>query len=216
VIQRLQVSWTTVVLLVVLIACADGFWVTSVQGAVGATAESQTPFVHWARDSALMLTPFLLAVLAALALTRRWLGRGRSENVQLAVAALFTVLITTCVGVAQLAATAARDYKIQVNGIGVTHSLHGTPVIATGDTTIVLASTGGCTEVCAARHQTFVTHVRAAEYASVLMLISNIVLVVWTLALRGGRLWARRPRLELADLRAGGSNVRARERLQLG
>ncbi len=129
VIKRLQVSWTTVVSLVVLIACADAFWATTVQGAVGATAESQTPFVHWLRDSVLMLVPFTLAVLAALALTRRWVVRGHSEIVQLAVAALLLVVITAGVGIAQVSATAARDYRIQVTGIGVTHSLHGTPVV---------------------------------------------------------------------------------------
>ena len=40
--------------------------------------------------------------------------------------------------------------------------------------------------------------------------------VVWVLAVRGGRLWARSPRLGLSDVAIGGSDVRARERLQLG
>jgi hypothetical protein len=215
VIKRLQVSWTTVVSLVVLIACVDAFWATTVQGAVGATAESQTPFVHWLRDSVLMLVPFTLAVLAALALTRRWVVRGHREIVQLAVAALLLVVITAGVGIAQVSATAARDYRIQVTGIGVTHSLHGTPVVQSGTTTVDVTKTG-CTEVCAARHQTLTTHVRAVGYASLVLLLSNLVLVVWVLALRGGRLWARSPRLGLADLTLGGSDVRARERLQLG
>ncbi len=214
-IKRLHVNWPTVIVLVLLIAGADAFWATTVQGAVGATAESQTPFVHWVRDSVLMLAPFTLAVLAVLALTRRWVVRGHGEIVQLAGAALLLVVITSGVGIAQVAATAARDYKIQVTGIGVTHSLHGTPVVQAGSTTVDL-STAGCTEVCAARHETFTTHVRAVGYASVLLLISNLVLVVWVLALRGGRLWARSPRVDLANLTLGGSDVRARERLQLG
>ena len=36
-------------------------------------------------------------------------------------------------------------------------------------------------------------HVRAVGYASLVLLIANLVLVVWVLALRGGRLWGWRP-----------------------
>ena len=84
--HRLPVSWATVVVCAVVIAYVDGYWTTSLRGAVGAIEGSQRPFTRWLRDSTLMLPLFLLGVLAALALTRRWVGRSRRELVQLAVA----------------------------------------------------------------------------------------------------------------------------------
>ena len=186
--RRLPVSWPTVALLVVFITFADGFWVTSVQGAIGAIERNQTPLANWLRDSTLMLVPFSLAVLAALALTRRWAtGRGRRELVQLGMATLLAVTITSFVGIAEVATTSVRDYRLQVSELGVTHSTHGPTVVAASP-----ATTGGsCTALCAARHETFVVHVRATLYATIVVLVTNLVLVVWVLAIRGGRLWAR-------------------------
>lgn len=41
-------------------------------------------------------------------------------------------------------------------------------------------------------------HVRATLYASIVILVTNLVLVVWVLALRGGRLWAPRRQAQRA------------------
>ena len=193
--RRLPVSWPTVALLVIFITCADGFWVTSVQGAVGAIERNQTPLANWLRDSTLMLVPFALAVLAALALTRRWAGPGRRELAQLATAVLLAVVITSFVGIAEVAITSVRDYRLQVSELGVTHSTHGPTVVAAAASTGA-GESGSCVALCAARHETYVVHVRATLYASVVVLVTNLVLVVWVLAIRGGRLWAPRRRAQ--------------------
>lgn len=52
--------------------------------------------------------------------------------------------------------------------------------------------------MCAARHETFVVHVRATLYSSVVVLVTNLMLVVWVLAIRGGRLWAPRRQAQRA------------------
>ena len=191
--RRLPVSWPTVAMLVIFISYADGFWVTSVQRAIGAIEQNQTPLATWLRDSTLMLVPFALAVLAALALTRRWAGHGRREVVQLAMATLLAVVITSSVGAAEVATMSVRDYRLQVNELGVTHSTHG-PTVAAAPATAVPGKRGACSALCAARHETLVVHVRATLYAGIVVLVTNLVLVVWVLAIRGGRLWApRRP-----------------------
>lgn len=195
--RRLPVSWPTVALLVIFITCADGFWVTSVQGAIGAIERNQTPLANWLRDSTLMLVPFSLAVLAALALTRRWSGPGRRELAQLGMATLLAVAITTFVGIAEVATMSVRDYRLQVSELGVTHSTHG-PTVAAAARSTSAGDSGSCTALCAARHATFVVHVRATLYASIVILVTNLVLVVWVLALRGGRLWAPRRQAQRA------------------
>jgi hypothetical protein len=35
------------------------------------------------------------------------------------------------------------------------------------------------------------SHLRAARYAAIAMTISNIIIVAWALAIRGGKLWIR-------------------------
>ena len=47
----------------------------------------------------------------------------------------------------------------------------------------------GCTGLCAEKHLTLISHVKAVELAAGLLLFSNLVLVAWVLMLRGDRLW---------------------------
>ena len=72
---RLQVYWLTAALFAVILAFGDGFWLTSMHGAIGAIERNQEPLGRWVRESALMVPLFFLAVLAALVLARRWFGR---------------------------------------------------------------------------------------------------------------------------------------------
>ena len=188
-IRRLHLSWPTVAVFAAVIAYVDGFWVTSLQGAVGAVEVTREPFVRWVRDSTLMLPLLLLAVVAALSLTRRWAGRSHREFRQLAVAAISTMLITTVVSIAQVATMSIHDYNIQAAQLGQVHAGHASTVAADPG---AVAPLGGkaCSALCAARHATLMAHVRSVGYAGLVLLFTNLVLVVWALALRGGRLWA--------------------------
>ena len=187
--RRLHLSWPTVAVFAAVIAYVDGFWVTSLQGAVGAVELTQEPFVRWVRDSTLMLPLMLLAVVAALSLTRRWAGRSHREFRQLAVAAISTMVITTVVSVAQVATMSIHDYNIQAAQLGQVHAGHASTIAADPG---AVAPLGGkaCSALCAARHATLMAHVRSVGYAGLVLLFTNLVLVVWVLALRGGRLWA--------------------------
>ena len=174
---RLSVSWMTVAVFATVIAYVDGFCVTSLHGAVGSVASTQTPFVHWLRDSTLMLPPLALAVGAALTLARRWVGHNRREITRLVGAALLVILFSSAASIAEVALKAASDYRVEVNELEQVHSTHST--------TIALA---------AARHATSTLQIRAVERAVVVLLITNFVLVLWVLALRGGRVWTPRER----------------------
>ena len=196
----LRVSWVTMALFAAVIAYVDGFWVTSLHGAVGSVDSTQSPFVHWLRDSTLMLPPLILAVLAALRVARRWVGHNRREITRLAGAALLVILFSSAASIAEVALKAASDYRVEVNQLEQVHSIHATTVAVEAGT-VAASADDSCTSLCAARHATLMTQIRAVELATVVLLITNFVLVLWVLALRGGRVWTPRER-DPTDARA--------------
>lgn len=171
-------SWPTVAVLAVLLAFVDGFWIVSLQGAVGAIERTQSPFTRWLRDSTVMAVVMVGAVLLALGLARRWSARrNRSRRVAGVVAALAVVVLATAASVAQAGATSAYDYRLQSRAIGQMHNAHDHVA-------------GLCGAVCLARQATVDAHLRGIGYLTLVLLVTNLVVVAWGLALRGGRLWA--------------------------
>ena len=195
----LPLSWVTVAVAAVVIAYGDGFIVTALHGAVGSVDTSQEPFVRWLRDSTLMVAPLVLAVMAALVLARRFVGQNRREIVQLAGAALLMIIISSAASIAEVSMSAVTEYKTQSAELAVIHANHATtPVVDPGASVV---PTQSCTGLCAAKHLTLMVQLRAAVYASVILLITNIALVLWILAMRGGRLWGS-PERRVANARA--------------
>jgi len=169
---RSAVPWLTVIPLALVMAYADGFWVISLRGAVGAIERNQTPFESWLRESTLILPVFVFAVLGALTLTLRWFGPGRSRGRTMLVAGLLVVAAGTLTGVVELAASAAYDYHLQAQQLATHHTM---------------SSCGaGCQEQ--ELQSTLALDMRAVFYGIGLLLVSNLVLVAWVVALRGGRL----------------------------
>jgi hypothetical protein len=72
---KVPMPWVTVGVLAILMAAVDGFILTSLQGAVGAIERSQGPFLSWARDTAIVLPLFVLAVMWAFTRAHRKHGR---------------------------------------------------------------------------------------------------------------------------------------------
>ena len=68
---RLAVPWSTVLPSAILMAYADGFWMMTLRGAIGAIERTQEPFTGWWRESTLVLPLYVLAVLGALLLAMR-------------------------------------------------------------------------------------------------------------------------------------------------
>ena len=196
--RRLGVSWPTIILFAVFISYVNGFWVTSLQGAVGSLERSEPPFQRWLRDSTIMLPFYAAGVLLAVLLARRWFGHNPRAVVRGAGAAALIIAMCTLVGIAEVANSAAHDYRLQTQHIDLVDGFHTDHTAASpapqqaGD-----AQTGECVGTCAAKQSTLSLHVRAVTRASALMLITNAVLVAWLLAVGGDRLW-QRPRTKQA------------------
>jgi hypothetical protein len=178
------VPWPTVVALAALMAYADGFVVTSIQGAVGAIERAQSPFTTWLWTSTLALPVYVLALLAALAVARRRLGPSLHSGSRVVAAALLLVAAGTLIGFTGAVASAVYDYHLQVPLVVRLHAVHaeGAPVEA--------PDAGSCTGLCGALQRTRVVDQRAARYATAADLGVNAVVVGWVVALRGGRLEA--------------------------
>jgi len=193
--DRLQMWWITVAVFAIVIAFADGFVVTSLHGAVGAIERRSSPFHQWLTGSMLMLPLFFVAVVGALLVARRLVGPRRGL-VEFGATALLVTLLTSGVALAEVGASSAYDYHLQVRHLQLEDSLHHThpaaaPVVLTAQPTTPGQSTGACTGLCATTRDTLNVHVRAVSHAALLMLITNFALVVWVMALRNDRLWRR-------------------------
>lgn len=175
--------WGTVAGLAILMAYADGFWLTALRGAVGAIERTQHPFEGWLRDSTLLVPPFVLAVLAALALARRRYGPRPRTLRATVVTALLVALAGTVLGVAAAAANAAGDYRLQAQRLSATSPAHHP---ATDGEHVHDA---GCGDDCAAAlRETRAVHLRAVADAGAVLVATNLVIVGWVVAARGGHL----------------------------
>ena len=177
---RAVVPWGTVVVLTVLMTYADGFVVTSVQGAVGAITRTGSPFATWLRTSTFMLPAFLLAVLGALAFARRRFGPALHRPRAVIAAVLLVAAAGGLVGTAEVAVSGAYDYQLQSAALKAGAATHGHDHAG--------GSGHGACAFCTDQAQTREVDERGARYASALILGGNIVLVGWVTAMRGGRL----------------------------
>ena len=166
------VPWSTVLPLAVVLCYADGFWLGSLQGAVGAIERIQEPVAAYWRTSTLVLPVFVLAVLGALTCALRRSGELRDRR-SLVVTALLVAAAGALAGVLVAVGSSLYDYRLQVQHLSMMGATHG-----------------GCDAACVDRQQvaTLAAHGRAIGYAGAAMLVTNVALVGWVVALRGGRL----------------------------
>ena len=171
---RPDVAWWTVLPLAALMAYGDGFWVISLRGAAGAIERMDSPFQAWLRESTLLLPVFVIAVLAATSVALARFGPSPRRTRAVLMAALLVVAAGTLAGVVGLALSSAYDYHLQ--------AIHMEAMNAMRDE--------ACDAACAAaQHRTdLALQVRAVAVGSGLILVTNLVLVGWALALRGGRM----------------------------
>ena len=165
---RRAVPWVTVVLLASAMSFADGFWIVSLRGAVGAIERTQEPFLAWIRESTAAVPVFRVAVLAALLLALRWVGPEFARPRSVMCTALLVALAGTAAGIVELAPSAAWDYVLQSRQNDLGHGSVG-QALASGQEGLWL-------------------QLAALGYGSALILATNIVVVGWLVALMGGRL----------------------------
>jgi hypothetical protein len=176
------VPWLTVMPLAVVMSYADGFWMTSLRGAVGAIERTQEPFATWLRESTLALPVFVLAVAGALMLAARRFGPVLRKPRTIVATALMVVAAGTLVGIYEVATSAAYDYQLQSTQLQEMSSMRSMgPTSAGGSLALQERATLGL-------------QVRAVGYGSGIILATNLVLVGWVVAIRGGRLNVRTTR----------------------
>jgi hypothetical protein len=180
------VPWLTVVPLAVALAYADGFWLIAMRGAVGSIERTEQPFASLLRESTLAVPVFVLAVLGALALAARKFGPELRKGKAVVAAMLLVVAAGTLVGVGALVASSAYDYHLQSSQAQMMNSMSGQMMNSTSGT-----SMGSTADISRA---TLALQVRAVGFGSGLILVTNLVLVGWVVALRGGRLGVRKTR----------------------
>ena len=90
-----------------------------------------------------------------------------------ALGTLLVALAGSVAGIAETAVSSAYDYYLQSSQLQMIETMHGL-----------------CTSSCLAQAQqsSLDLQVRAVLYASGLLLVTNVVLVGWLVAMRGGRL----------------------------
>ena len=173
---RRCVPWKTVVSLAAALAYADGYWLISLRGAIGAIERTDHPFASWLRESTMALPVFVFAMLAALTLALHWFGPKVGETSTVVATALVIVVGGTLVGVAALVASAAYDYQLQSAQL---HVIQG-----------MASMRGHCDTDCLAREDrdSLALQVRGVLLVSRWILLTNLLLVAWVVAIMGGRL----------------------------
>jgi hypothetical protein len=207
--KGLRLSWTTVAVMAVFLAFADGFVLLAFQGAVGAVERQSEPFQRWIVMSLLLIPCYAAAVVVAMILTRRWAGKLRRTWVKGGIAVLLIVGTSAMLGAAMEGVNGVYDYSLQSKHIDLmvaTHSLHNTEKSLFAQPGPV--QTPKCDAACRQKHDTIVTHIRSVILAAELMLVINFVVTVWLVAVRGGRLWAAPKRRRTA---AGATTIRVQE-----
>ena len=185
-----SVPWSTILPLAVVLAYADGFWLVSLRGAVGAIERTQGPFATWLRESTLMLPVFVFAVLGALTLAQRRFGPVLRSSRTVMATALLVVVAGTVAGFVEMAASSAYDFSLQSAQLQLMQSLSHTTV--------------GHLQ---SQQATFWLQVRAVVYGSAILLATNFLLVGWVVALRGGRLNASTARPHAGSSRTATAQV---------
>ena len=170
---RLAVPWVTVVSMAAMMAFADGFWMLSLRGAVGAIERTQQPFSSWLRESTLVLPLYVRAVLAAFTLALRLFGPTLRTARAVLVTGLLVGFAGTVTALVEIVANTMYDYSLEADLLGMMGGMRGT-----------------CSSTCLALQQqaTVSALLRGVLITGGLVLVTNLILICWLLALKGGRL----------------------------
>ena len=169
---RTAIPWTTVLTFAAVLATADWFWVVALRGAVGATERTRAPFLSWLEGSVLLTPLFAFAVLGALALAYRWFGAVPRRRRAVLAISLLVVVAGTLAGIGALIASGSYDLRLQL-------SQHMVPMG-------VDCGPASCHQL--QQNATIALQAKALGIGSLILLVTNLVLVFWVLALRGGRI----------------------------
>jgi hypothetical protein len=183
------VPWVAVAVMAVTMSFVDGFWIISLREAAGAAIRTGRPFASWLADSTAVVPIFALAVLAALGIAYERYGPVLRRTRAVVVTSLLVALAGTAAALVVAFSSIGYDYYLQATQAEQVESTHGHgAAISPGDPT--------CTGNCAVERATLEVHAWGFAYLVPLFLGTNVVLVGWMVALRGGRLDAPTRRVQ--------------------
>ena len=186
---QVPLPWVTIAALAFVMAAADDFVVVSLRGAFGAIERAQTPFDSWIRESSLMTPLLALVVMWAFRRAHRKHGLTTSalrKPLNVIRTALLIAAAGSAVSIAALTASTAYDYHLQSALLERTAALHGHSIASTNGVALDAAHADGTWTP--AQRQTLSLDVASIGLGSALIVVGNVVLVGWVVALRGGRL----------------------------
>jgi len=179
--STVRAPWVATTVLAVGMSFVDGFWIVSLREAAGAAIRTGRPFASWVVDCTVVLPLFVGAVVAGFAIARRRCGSRQGAR-KVVTTGLLVALAGTVAALVVAVSSAGYDYYLQAGQadlVAASHS-HGSGQVSPYDPT--------CTGSCAIDLSTLVVHARGLAYLAPLLLVTNVVLVGWVVALRGGRL----------------------------
>lgn len=167
------VPWSTVLPLAVVLSFTNGFVVIAIRGSIGSIDRTKGPFLAWLLESTLLVPLFAFVVMAVLVRVRRRYGPHPQRGRAVAGAGLRIAGAGAGTGVLVLAANAWLDQHLQVESIEHMGSMGTT-----------------CFSRCIERLNAanLELQVLGVAWGAVLLLVTNLLVVGWLLALRGGRL----------------------------
>jgi hypothetical protein len=170
--------------LAVVMSFADGFWIVSLREAAGAAIRTGRPFASWLIDSTVVLPLFVLAVLAAFAIAHQRYGPVLRSARTVVATGLLVAVAGTVVALAVGVASAGYDYYLQAGQAEFVAATHGhAGAVSLSDPT--------CVGSCAVEQATLGVHALGLAYSVPLQLATNVVVVGWVVAMRGGRIGGR-------------------------
>jgi hypothetical protein len=152
----------------------------------------------WLRESSLALPFYVAGVLLAVIVAARIVGPVIRSRGALVTSMLIIVAGGTSVGTAMLAASSAYDYRLQLD------------LIATGGAMPGMCATPAC--LTDQQQSSYALQVHVVWLGALYLLLTNLAVVAWVVAARGGRLDLSRIRVRSVEFPGDASRAPARDR----
>ena len=190
--RRASVSWSHVLPLAVVLAFANGFWIITLRGAIGAIERTSAPFSSWWHESTLLVPVYVVAVLAAFLLAQRWFGPRPHGLRPVAVTIAMVTLAATTAGTLLLIVSSWFDFRLQRTDLHHMSLAHP-----------------GCDPTCAAARvqATLNLEMKGVWIGLLLMLVTDLLLVALVVAFRGGDVVLAKPARPAGPRRREGARL---------
>ncbi|GAB4121267.1 MAG: hypothetical protein Fur005_33930 [Roseiflexaceae bacterium] len=213
--QALPIRWGVLVGCALLLAAADGFWLTAVQGAIGVARHGQPPVLRWFNDSSILFLGCLLAFGGGTLILAPLIQRYQKPLTRFALLFILIGGVGSGAAILQAGMMTVGNYRAEIDDLQRTHggdtfqSASGNWVGVAAKTPISYAaycdwrnimrgqageSNNNNTLLLQREYTTFSIQFRAFSYNIGLVLISNTLITLIVLLFLGEYLWVAQPK----------------------